>query len=169
MCTRGSGCLKITKFECTYFMDGPLPKSQQEFFAAQKSLRDLKLLRVIIDKLLIKFHSDRVFYNFLSDNVLFESSVMGSSSGSSVIDSYLGSPVLFFWHAAIFYQNELLLFLLKTDVLFYIKFSKRSLHLTISLTCFNNFNKADIKKMKNICTIETKYCIKNICYQFPDL
>ena len=39
--------------------------------------------------------------------------------------------MLFFRHAARFYQNVLLLFLLKTDVLFYIIFSKRSSHLTI--------------------------------------
>ena len=32
-------------------------------------------------------------------------------------------------------------FLLKTDVLFYIIFSRRSSHLTISLMQFNNFNK----------------------------
>ena len=57
--------------------------------------------------------------------------MIGSSSGSSAIDCSLGSSMLLLWYAAIFYQIVLLLILLKTDVLFYIVFSKRISHLTI--------------------------------------
>ena len=75
----------------------------------------------------------------LSDMDLLESSVISFSSGSSLIDSSFGSSVLFlsgrqcsfFGVPLLFYQNMLLLFLLKTDVLFYIIFSKRRSHLTI--------------------------------------
>ena len=84
-------------------------------------------------RVLFRFLSDGVFLRVLSDRIFFESSVIGSSSGSSVIDSSIGPWVLFFRHAAIFYQNVLLIFfLLKVDVLFYITFSKRTLHLKIS-------------------------------------
>ena len=89
------------------------------------------LFRFHSDRFLFRFLSDRILLGVFSDNVLFESSAIGCSSGFSVIDSSLGSSVLFFRHAARFYQNVLLLFLLKTDVLFYIIFSKRSSHLTI--------------------------------------
>ena len=82
-------------------------------------------------RVFFRFHSDMVLL-ILSDRVLFEFSVIGFSSESSVIDSSLGSSVLFFRHAHIFYRNVLLLFLLKTDVLFYFIFSKRTSHLTIS-------------------------------------
>ena len=87
----------------------------------QKSLRVLKLLRVLSDRVLFKFLSvdissrlsvigsfvrfsvmsvffryisEWVFFRFFSDSVLFESSVLGSSSGSSVMDSSLGFSVL---------------------------------------------------------------------------
>ena len=108
---------KIYFYDLLYHI--PLPKSQKEFFAKQKSLRVLKHGRVI-DRVLFRFYSDRVLFlsdgvllRVLSDRVLFESSVIGSSSGFSVIDSSLGPSVLFFWHAANFYQYVLLLFLLK--------------------------------------------------------
>ena len=98
-------------------------KEKTEFFAMQKSLRVLKLLKVLLG-VLFRFHSDRALFRFLSDRVLlrvlsdrifFESSVISSSSGSSVIDSSLGSSVLghlFFWHP---------LFFIKTCYSFFIK------------------------------------------------
>ena len=55
------------------------------------------------------------------------------SSGSLVIDSALGSSVLFFRHGAIFSSKYTNSFLLKTDVLFYIKLSKRSSDVTITV------------------------------------
>ena len=97
-----------------------------------------------------RFHSDRVFFRFLSDRVIFrvlsdktllwvlsdrlvfQSPVIGSSSGFLVIDFSLESSVVISRHAAIFYQSVQLLFLLKGDVLFYIKLSKWTSHLTIS-------------------------------------
>ena len=85
----------------------PLPKRKKE------SLRVLKLLKVLLGKVLYSFLSDRVLLSVLSYRILLESSVIGSSSGSSAIDSSVGSSVLFFRHAAIFYQNVLLLFFIK--------------------------------------------------------
>ena len=84
--------------------------------------------------------------------------MIGSSLEPSLRDSSLGSSVLFFGHAAIFI---LLLFLLKTDVLFCIIFSRRSSHLTISFMCFNNFNKTyrDWKYMPSLSRfINHLYC-----------
>ena len=85
------------------------------------------LLRVLFrfhsDRVFFSFVSDRVFFRFLSDRVLlrvlsgtilFESSVIDFSSGSSIIYSSLGSSVLFFRHDAIYYQNVLLLFFIKS-------------------------------------------------------
>ena len=77
-------------------------------------------------RVLFRFHSDRVLFRVLSDRIPFESSIIGSSLGSSVIDASLGPSMLFFRHAAIFYQNVLLLFLLKPEVLFHNIFSKRT-------------------------------------------
>ena len=62
------------------------------------------------DRVLFRSLSDRVLLRVLRDRILFETSVIASSSRSSVIDSSLGPSVLFFWHAAIFYQNVLLPF-----------------------------------------------------------
>ena len=84
----------------------PLLKYQKELFVAQKSLRLVKLLRVLNDKILFKFHSDRILFVFsservllrvLSDRVIIEFSVIGSSSWSSVIESSLGSSMFFFF------------------------------------------------------------------------
>ena len=93
-------------------------------------------------RVLFRFDSDRVFFRFLSDKVffrvflrvlsdrfLFES--LGSPSGYSLIASSPGSSVLFFRHAAIFLFKRTTTFWLKTDVLFYIIFTKRASHLTI--------------------------------------
>ena len=117
-------------------------KSNKDRLATQMSLRVLKLLRVFIDKVLSRCHNDRVLFRFLSDRVLlrvlsskvlFNSSMIGSSSNSSVMDSFLGLSVLFFRHAAIIFIKTCYYFLLlKADVLFYIIFSKRTSHLTIS-------------------------------------
>ena len=87
------------------------PKSQKHFFVTHKSLRvlfrvlsygflfrivsDRVLFRALSDTVLFRFLSDRVFFRFLSDSFLFESSVLGSSSRFSVIDSSLGSSDLF--------------------------------------------------------------------------
>ena len=90
----------------------PLLKGQKGFFfTAYQPLRVLKLLRVLINRVFLRFPIDRSLYMFLSDRVLLrvfsdrelqESSVIGSSSRPSVIDYSLGSLVLFFWYAAIF-------------------------------------------------------------------
>ena len=86
-------------------------------------------------RVLFRLLSDRVLFRVLSDRILFESSVIGSS----VIDSSLGSSVLFFRHAANFYQNVLLLFFNKSrySVLHYI-FKK-------------NFTLKIAKKWRNTC------------------
>ena len=67
-----------------------------------------------------------------------------SSSGSTIIDSSLGSSMLFFCYVAIFLSNRALCFNQKQMFCFafIILLSK-----TISLTCFNKFNKTDNKKM----------------------
>ena len=56
------------------------------------------------------------------------------------------------WESSVIGSSKV--FLLKTDVLFYIIFSKRRSHLTISLTCFNKFQ----QNMEEYCTcmIETQ-------------
>ena len=115
---------------------------------AQKSLRVLNLLRVLSDSVLFrflsdwalfKFLSDRVLFMVLSDRALFQSSVVCSSEGSSVIDSSLGLLVLLFRCVGTFLSKSATTFFIKTDVLFYIIFSKRCLFLTIRLTCFDEF------------------------------
>ena len=102
-------------------------------------------------RVLFRFHRDWVLLKFLSDRIFFESSVIDSSSGFSIVDSSLLSSMLFFRHAAI-YQNVLLRFyLLKADILFYIIFSKRFAHLTIS-------SKKNLKKYLH--DTNTKYILK---------
>ena len=66
-------------------------------------------------RVLFRFLSGRFFLRVFSETILFESSVIGSSSRSSVKDSSLGSSVLFFRHAAIFYQYVQLLFFVITS------------------------------------------------------
>ena len=86
---------------------------------AQKSLRVLKLLWILSDRVVYKCHSDSVLFRFfidqilfgvLSDKVLFAFSVNGSASGSTVIDSPLGSSMLFFRHVAIFLSKRAIIF-----------------------------------------------------------
>ena len=105
-------------------------QKKEEVFAKLKSLNaetsegSLRVLfRFHIDRVFFRFLSDRVYFRVflkvlsdrvllmvLNDRFLFESLVIGSPSGSSLIDSSPGSSVLFFRHAAIFYLNVLLLF-----------------------------------------------------------
>ena len=113
--------------------------------------RSLKILnpdpRLFIARAVFMFHNDKVLFRFFNDKILFrvfsdrffvKSWVIDSPSGSAVIDSSLGSWVLLFRHAAIsFIKSCYYFFLIKLDVLFYIMFSKRSLHWT------NNPKKAD--------------------------
>ena len=61
-------------------------------------------------------------------------------------DSSLGSSVLYF----LLSKLATTIFYHKTDDLFYIIFSKESSHLTISLTCFSNFDKTDSKRNEEI-------------------
>ena len=104
----------------------PLSKRKKEkFFAMQKSMRVLKFLRVHL-RVFIRFLIDRALLRALSDRIHFEFLVIGSSSGYSVIDSSHGLSVLFFRHAVVFYQNVLLLYLLKAEVLFCVIFLKRT-------------------------------------------
>ena len=103
-----------------------LPKIQRELFAVQNSLRILKLLRVLIDSILFRFRSDKFLIRVLSDTVLFVSSVSSTSSRPSVMDSSLGSSTLFSDMTPLFNKTCHYFLLLKTDVLFYIEFLKRS-------------------------------------------
>ena len=65
------------------------------------------------DNVLLRFFSDRILFRVLGDRVLFESSVIGSSSGSAVRDSSIGSSMLFFRHVAIFLSNRATIFFFK--------------------------------------------------------
>ena len=100
--------MKVYPHQLLFYM--PLPKIQKEFLAAQYSLRILKILRVLVDSALLRFYSvsvpfsfysDRVLFWFLSNRFIFESSVIGSSSKFSIIDSSLGSSVDIFRHTSI--------------------------------------------------------------------
>ena len=96
--------------------------------------------------------------------------MVGSSSGSSVIDSSLGSSRLFFPACRYFFILKRALFhgfLLKTDILFYIIFSLLSSRLAISVRCLNNSSKLRAKQMKKYLHDKNiKYHIKNTCHQF---
>lgn len=60
------------------------------------------------------------------------------------------SFIFFLVCSSFFYQNMMLVFYLKTDVLFYIGFSKTSYHLAVTLIYFNNFNRTDSKNRGEI-------------------
>ena len=79
----------------------------------------------------------------LRDKVFFESLVIELSSGSAVINSSLGSSMLFFQHVAFFLSNSASNFFYQKQTLCFtfIIISK-----TIRLICFNNFNKTDSEK-----------------------
>ena len=130
-------------------------KPKKEFFAAQKSWRVVNLLRVFIDRVVFRFHSDSVLLRFLIDSVLF--GVLSDRGSLRVFSDRLFFRVLsnrfFSWVIgtlfsvipAIFLSKRATSFLSKTYfVLHYIV--KRISHLTISLTFFHNFIKADSKK-----------------------
>ena len=91
--------MKVYPHHLLFYM--PLPKIQKEFLAAQYSLRILKILKVLVDSALLRFYSDRVMFWFLSNRFIFESSVIGSSSKFSIIDSSPGSSVDIFRHTSI--------------------------------------------------------------------
>ena len=65
-------------------------KSQKEFFAAQKVLRVVKLLRILSDRAICRALSGSVLFRFLSDCVFLDFSVIEFSLWSSVI----GGPSL---------------------------------------------------------------------------
>ena len=128
------------KFSPSRALSHTITKQPKTFFATQKSLR---ILKVFIDKVVFRFQSNRAFFRFLfrvlSKRVFFESSVIGFSSGSLVIGSSLRSSVgSLFPPCHYFLSNRTNTFLSKTKSLFNI-FSKRSSHLTISLTFLNKF------------------------------
>ena len=136
----------------------------------------MKLLRIFIDRFVFRFYSDSVLSRFLVDRILFrvfndrvffESPVKGSSSGSAVL---LGHQCSFSAMSLFFFNQIVLLFF--SHILFYIIFSKRSSHLTVSLTCFNNKN-----ELRNTYMTETQNVILKIyainfpiytCHQIPD-
>ena len=60
-------------------------------------MRVLKLLNVLLGFTVIKVFSDKILFDF---------SVVGSSSGFTVIDSSLGSAVLFFSQNAVLSSSE---------------------------------------------------------------
>ena len=79
-------------------------------------------------RVLFRFLRDRVLLRVLSDRILCESSVIGSYSGSSVTNSSLGSSVLFFRHATIFYQKVLILFFIKKQMFCFTLYFQKELH-----------------------------------------
>ena len=107
----------------------PLPEDRKLWFGAQKSLRVLKLLRVLIDRVLFRLFSDRFPFRVLSDRVVFKSSVIGFSSGFSVISWVISA--LFLACRYLFIKSCCYFLSLKTDDLFYIIFSEGSTRLTI--------------------------------------
>ena len=109
-------------------------QNDKKCFAVQKSIRVLKLLRVF---------SDMILFRFLKDRILFQSSVIGTSSGSSAIDSSFES--LCFFLAWCFFVKTCYYFFLKQR-LFYIIFPKRYSRLTISSLI--NSTKLIAKNMK---------------------
>ena len=107
-------------------------KAKKSYFAAQKSLRVLKLLRIFIDSVVFRFYVvffrfpiDTILFRVLSDRVFFESSEIGSSSlGYAVIDSSL-HQCSFSSMSLFFYQIVLLMFLSNIDVLFSIHYNSQ--------------------------------------------
>ena len=72
-------------------------KEKKKSFCNEKPLRVLKLLNVLLGFTVIKVFSDKILFDF---------SVVGSSSGFTVIDSSLGSAVLFFSQNAVLSSSE---------------------------------------------------------------
>ena len=97
----------------------------------------------------------------LSDRVFFEYSVIGFSSGSTVINSFLGSSVLFFRNVAIFLSNRATAFFIKSRcfVLHYILKKK------LALNSYNLFNIVFITSTKLIVKKMKKYMIHKVLYR----
>ena len=127
-------------------------------------MRILKLLCIFIDRVLYRFDSDSVCFRFFIDRNLFrvlrtwssESSVGESSSGSAVT-LFLGHQCFFppCRYFCFLFIKSCYYFLSKTDVLFYIHCTSK----TISSTCFIAKNLHEY----------TKYYIEKVSHQFPDL
>ena len=64
--------------------------------------RDSVFLRFLSDRVLLNILSDRILLNILSDRILFYSSVIGSSSGSSLMGFSLGFITLFYLLSFVF-------------------------------------------------------------------
>ena len=122
---------KILKsFSASPTLSYTITKKPIKIFAAQNSLRVLKLLKVFCNRVLFRVLSDSVFFRFLSDlvffrclsdrvlfmvlsdrvffmvlsdRVLFESSVIDSLKGSLVIYSSFGLSILFSRYCRYFY------------------------------------------------------------------
>ena len=99
---------------------------------------DRVLFRFLGDRVLLVVLSDRYLSRVLSDMVLFECPVIDFCSGSSVIDSSLGSSVLLFRHFPLFsiktcyyffYWKQMFYFILKKEQK---ERTKRTSHVTIS-------------------------------------
>ena len=139
---------------------------------AQRSLRILKLLSILIDRAVYRCHSnnallsfsiDRILFRFFSDRVLFDFSVIESSSGSAVIDSSLGSSML-----AIFLSNRATTSFIRNRCFFlHSLYSQKQLVERVLITSTNLVAKKLIKKYLN--DKDTKFCIENIYHQLPDL
>ena len=98
-------------------------KKPKNVFYEGKVIEGPEAPGVVIDRFLFKFHSNKVLFRFLTYGSLLGSSlVIGSSSGSLVTDSSLGSPVLFSWHAALFFSKCATTLFIKTrrSVLHYV-------------------------------------------------
>ena len=76
-------------------------------------------------KVLFRLLIDRILFRVLSDRIFFESSEIGSSSlGYAIIDSSLHQR-FFSALSLFFYQIVLLLFFIKTDILFCIHYNSQ--------------------------------------------
>ena len=86
------------------------------------------LFRFHGDRVLVRFLKDKVLLRVLRDMILCESSVIGSYSGSPVIDFFLGSSVLFFRHVTIFYQTFYYFFINNRMLCFTVLYFQKELH-----------------------------------------
>ena len=99
---------------------------------------------------------DSILFKFLSDRVLFKSSVIGYSSSSAIIDSSLGSSILFFHHVTMFYELVLLFCFI------FIIFSK-----TTGLTSAKLIAKESMKKYLH--DKDTKYHIEKYVIKYNNI
>ena len=126
------------------------------------------IFRFHSDRVLFSFFIDRILFRVLSDRVFFESSAISFSSEIGVIDSSLGhqcsfcAMLLFFFF---FFIKSFYYFFIKNRSFYDNIFSKRSLHSSISLTCFNNFNKIDSQihdRDKNTEVVDQRCSVKKV-------